>query len=85
MRVSLAERLLLEVCVVPCAQKEQKNMMLIKHLDPTQTIIPVSGVLLVFGPTPMPKNASIVQKDSIPIKLIRNFVKFVKQVDTIRT
>jgi hypothetical protein len=78
MLVSLAERQMLKVCVVPCVQKEQKKR------GPAQTITPVSGVLLVFGPTPMPKIAPIVQKDFIPIKPNRTVVKFVKQVVTIR-
>ena len=60
-------------------------MVLMKQLDPTKTITPVSGVLLVIGPTPMPTNALIVQKDFIPIKPKRKVAKFVKQVDTIRT
>ena len=60
-------------------------MVLMKQLDPTKIITPVSGVLLVIGPTPMPTNALIVQKDFIPIKPKREVAKFVKQVDTIRT
>jgi len=82
---SLAERRLLEVFVVPCAQKEQRNTVLMKQLDPTKAITPVSGVLLVFGPTPMPTNALIVQTDFIPIKPKQKVAKLVKQVDTIRT
>ena len=84
MHASLAERRLLEVFVVLCAEKEQRNTMLMNQLDPTKTITPVSGVLLVIGPTPMPMNALIVQKDFIPIKPKRKVAKFVKQVDTIQ-
>ena len=84
-RDSLAEQLLLlEACVVPCAQKEKRNTMLIKQLDPTQTITPVSGVLPVIGPTVMPKNAVIAHKDFFPIEPNRTVAKFVKQVVTIQ-
>jgi hypothetical protein len=78
MHASLAVRLLLQVFVVPCAQKEQRKR------GPTQTITPVSGVLPVSGPTVMPTNALIVQKDFIPITLNRTVAMFVKQVGTIR-
>jgi len=83
-RAFLAERLMLKVFVVPCAQKGKRNMMRIKQLDPSQTITPVSGVLLVSGPTPMPTIAPNVQKDFIPIELNRTVAKPVKLVDTIR-
>ena len=55
-----------------------------KQIDPSRTITPVSDVLLVIGPTPMPPNVFIVQKDFIPIKLKRKVAKFVKQAVTIR-
>jgi hypothetical protein len=85
MHASLVERRsLLEVCVVPCAQKEQKNMVITKQMDPTRTITPVSGVPLVIGPTVVQTNAFVVQKDFIPIKLNRTVAKFVKLVVTIR-
>jgi hypothetical protein len=77
---SLAERRLLEVFVVPCAQKEQRNTVLMKQLDPTKTITPVSGVLLVIGQIVMPMNVQNAQKDFIPIRPNRIVAKCVKQV-----
>ena len=83
-RASLAERRLLEVFVVPCAQKEQRNTVLMKQLDPIRTITPVSGVRLVIGPAAMSQNAVIAQQDSIPIEPNGTVVKCAKQDVTIQ-
>ena len=83
MRAFPAERrLLLEVFVVACVQKEKGETA--KQLDQNRTITLVSDVLLVIGPAAMKKNACIAQQDFIPIELNRTVVKFVKQVVTIR-
>jgi len=79
-----ATRLLLGVFVVACVQKEKRKVVIMKQMDPSLTITPVSDVLLVIGPTVMPTNVFIVQKDSIPMKPNRTVVKFVKQAVTIR-
>ena len=79
MRAFPAERrLLLEAFVVACVQKEKKRR------GPTQTVTPVSDVLLVIGPAAMKTSAVGAQQDFIPIELNRPVVKFVKQVDTIQ-
>ena len=86
MRVSLAERRLsLEVFVVACVRKGKRKTVVMKQLDPSRTITPVSDVRLVIGrPAAMSKNAVIAQQDSIPIELNGTVVKFVKQDVTIQ-
>ena len=85
MRVSLAERrLLLEVFVVGCVRKGKRKTVVMKQLDPSRTITPVSDVRLVIGPAAMPKNAVIAQQDSIPIELNGTVVMLVKQDVTIQ-
>ena len=85
MRASPAERrLLLEVFVVACVQKGKRKTVVMKQLDPSRTITPVSGVRLVIGPAAMSKNAAIAQQDSIPIEPNGTVVKCAKQDVTIQ-
>ena len=74
----------MKVFVVAYVQKGKRKSVVMKQLDPSQTITPVSDVRLVIGPAAMSKNAVIAQQDSIPIELNGTVVKLVKQDVTIQ-